>query len=219
MRKKMVYLSIGAAVLLVLASLSSVIGFSSSQPQNQDNTSPLFAVRTARSTDKLTNMNIRSEYLGKGKIINIFLSSQSTFESQLNKALRIINDNPSLVKRLLEKISDTPQVLTILKNYGISVSEVESYIYQVKDNPEILKEELKNVDFALPIADGPQPMGLDTSSALGCFIVVLALLPLAILIGIVIATITLFTCLNIGGCAETIIEAILAGIVQELKQP
>jgi len=219
MKKKIVILSVGATVLLILASLSSVIGFTSSQSQNQESKSPLFAIRTARSIHEQTSVNIRSEYLGKGKNVYIFPLSQLTLQSQLDKALKIMYNNPLLVKKLFEKISDFPQVISIFKNYGLSVSDVEQYIAQVKDNPEIVKAQLKDVDFTLLISDVSRPLGLDTSSALGCFITILVLLPIALIIGILIATITLVTCLNIGNCAETIITVILAGLVQELGQP
>jgi hypothetical protein len=219
MKKKMGYMSIGAAVLLILTSLSSVIGFTASS-QNQQSVSPLFAVRTARSNQQQQTMNIQCMYLGKGRSATLFPASSLTLQSQLDKAIKIIQNNPGLVKKLLEKISDAPQIIKIFTQYGVSVPDVQRYITQVKDNPELLKDQLKDVDFALkPGSDVPRPLGLDTSSAIGCFITVLVLLPLAIVLGILIATITLVTCLNIGGCAETIIAAILQSIVQGLTPP
>jgi subtilase family serine protease len=219
MRKKIVYLSIGAAVLLILTSLSSVIGLSSLQSSKDENQSPLFAIRTAQSTNELQKMTICSTYLGKGRTINIFSSSQLSVTSQLDKVVQSIANNPSLVKRIYEKISDSPQMIRLLKNYGLSGSQVKQSLSQVIENPEMLRDQLKDADVSLSALDGPKPLGLSTSSALGCFIVVLALLPLALLFGIVISTILIITCLNIGGCAETIISAILAGFVQELTQP
>ncbi len=219
MRKEIMYVSLGAAVLLILGSLSSVIGFTASQSENPQAISPLFSVRTARSNHEQPTMTLRSEYLGKGKNVNIFPASSLTFQSQLDRAIKIIHNNPLFVKKLLEKISDTPRIINIFTHYKLSISDVERYITQVKDNPELLKDQLKDVDFALPCSDTPRPLGLDTSNAIGCFITVLVLLPLAITIGILIATITLVTCLNLGGCAETIIAAILSGMLQELTQP
>jgi len=220
MKKKMGYASIGAAVLLILASVSSVIGSTASQSQNQQTASPLFAVRTAQSNQQQQTMNIQCRYLGKGRSATLFPASSLTLQSQLDKAIKIIQNNPGLVKKLLEKISDAPQIIKVFTQYGVSVPDVQRYITQVKDNPELLKDQLKDVDFALkPGPLGPRPLGLDTSSAIGCFITVLVLLPLAIVIGILIATITLVTCLNIGGCAEAIITGILQAIVQELTPP
>ena len=214
--KKIMYLSVGAAVLLILASLSSVIGSTSSQPQTLPSQSPLFAVRSKRSLHEQTTIDLRCNYLGKGTYVNIFPPSQLTLQSQLDKAIKITQSNPGLVQKLLEKISDSPQVLSIFTHYGLRVSDVERYIAQVKDNPDLLKDQLNDIDFTLPLSDNPWPMGLDTSSAIGCVLTVLVLLPIALIIGILVATITLITCLNIGGCAETIISAILTSLVQEL---
>jgi predicted DNA repair protein MutK len=62
-------------------------------------------------------------------------------------------------------------------------------------------------------------LGLDTSNAIGCFITVLVLLPVAIMLALLIATITIVTCLNLGGCFEKIAEQILENIVQRLTPP
>lgn len=218
MKKKIVFLSCGIVVLLLLVSLSSVIGFTALQSQNQkvDVGSPLFTVRIAQSTHRQTTGTLRSEYLGKGRVLPLFLTSQTTLQAQLDKALKIIENNPTLVKKLFEKIRNSPQIVSLLREHGLKVSQVEQYIAQVRENPKILKDQLKDIEVALPV-DTLRSLGLNTSSAIGCFITILVLLPLAIYIGLLIATITLITCLNIGNCFETIITKILYSLTQELR--
>ena len=219
MKISIAYKCIGAAAFLILASLSSVIGFSASQSQNPQDDSPLFAVRTLRSTNQPMPMTIHRDYLGKGKNVNIFPTSQLPFQSQFDIVLKILIDNPSLAKKLFERISDSPQMSDILSTYGLRGSEVEQCISQMMDNPEILRAQLRDIDGHLRIGELPEPSELSTTSIIGCFVVILALLPLAVVIGIVVATLTVVTCLNIGGCADEIIKAILTGIVQELTEP
>jgi len=211
--------SIFAAAVIIIVSFASVVAYQSVRSTEKDSHSPLFSVRIQRAINKASERSMTSDYLGKGKTLYLFTSSQSMLHLQLDKALGIINNNPAMVEKLFERISNSPQVLRLLQQYGVSVADIELFLAQVKDNPELLKNQLNKVDCSVYMADGPQPLGLDTSSAIGCFITILVLLPIAIVIGIIIATITIVTCLNIGNCAETIIKAILTGMMQGLQQP
>jgi len=219
MRKSITYTSIGVSVFLLLATLSSVVGYSMSSSQTPQVISPLFAVRTARSINDSIPMIIHSEYLGKGKNINIFQEPQIPYECYLDAALKILFTHPSVAKTIIVKISESPQVHRMLSTYGLRLSEVEQYFSQIMDNPQRVHAQLKDVRGSLVFGDLPQPSDLSTASIIGCFVVLLALLPLAVLVGLLVATITIVTCLNIGGCAEAIIQAILVGISQELIQP
>ncbi|MBN1280659.1 MAG: hypothetical protein JXA00_03330 [Candidatus Thermoplasmatota archaeon] len=216
MMKKTMCVSSGAAVLLILASLSSVIGVPSSQPESSSVESPLFAVRTAQSTAQHTNSIIARNYLGRGKTTNFFQSGRTTLQAQLDKAFQLLQNNPILVKGYFKKITTSPQVRQLLQSYGYSVADVERYFDDVRQHPELLHEYVSEVDFPVSLIDSPQPLGLSTSSALGCFITVLVFIPLAITLGLVIATITLVTCLNIGGCFEAIVTQLLYAMIQEL---
>lgn len=219
MKRSVAYTSVGTVALLILASLSSVIGFSSSQPQSPPEESPLFAIRTARSTNDPCQTTIRSDYLGKGRMTTIFPISREQIQSHLDFAVKMLLTNPSLAQKLFERISESSQVHDILTNYGLRASEVKQYFAQMADSPEVLQAQVREIDGSLDFRDISQPNELSTSSVIGCFVVILALLPLAIVIGFVVATLTIVTCLNISGCAEMIIRAILVGIAQELTQP
>ena len=214
----MVYASVGVCVLVIIASFSSVIGSWSIQSQTQKDPTPLFAVRRAQSNDEPIEYMIESQYLGKGRSSTLFPSSQESAQSLLDSVINLLMNNPSLVKTLCEKLQNSPQVVRLLKTYGLRVSDVEQYITQLRQRPEIVKDRLMDSN-VLRIFDNPQPSDLSTSSVIGCLVVLLALLPLAIVVGILVATITIVTCLNFGGCAEEIIRAILEGISQGLTQP
>ena len=63
-KKPLIGVSICAVVLLVLGSLSNVVGYQSVKSTVND--SPLFQTRTQRATNQQQNI-ITSQYLGKGK--------------------------------------------------------------------------------------------------------------------------------------------------------
>ena len=63
--KSLIGVSLCAVVLLVLASLSNVVGYQSVK-STVVNDSPLYKTRTQRATNQQTN-SITSQYLGKGK--------------------------------------------------------------------------------------------------------------------------------------------------------
>jgi hypothetical protein len=69
----------------------------------------------------------------------------------------------------------------------------------------------------VPINEPPKPLGF--SGQLGCGLVfILVILPLMLVIGTMIATFTIITCLNIGGCFEKILESVFSGL-QGLTPP
>lgn len=208
-----------AAALVLLVPLSPLVEYAASQSQKTLGGSPLFSVRIARSTDQRTIQKIHTNYLGKGVLVNMFPSSRSMFPGQLEHAFQLMNDNPALVKRLFEKIASSQRISKLLRENGLSISQVEEFLYQIKDNPNLIKTQLYNIDVASAVNDDARPLGLDTSSMLGCFITVLVLLPIAVAIGLVVATAMLFTCLNIDGCFSEIVKAIFSQLIQDITQP
>jgi hypothetical protein len=208
-----------AAAVLIIVSFVSVVGYQSVQPNKEDSLSPLFSIRIQRALNRANERSMTSDYLGKGKTLCLFTSSHSMFLLQFDRAYRIINNNPALVQKYLEKLSKSPQIKRIFQQYGSHITDIKQVLAQIKDNPKLLKNQLNKIVFPADISGSSQPLGLDTSSAIGCFITVLILLPLAIVIGTLIATITLVTCLNIGNCYATVLQAILNGMLQGLNQP
>ena len=70
-KKPLIVVSICAVVLLVLGSLSNVVGYQSVKSTTVNN-SPLFSMRTQRAINQQQNI-ITSQYLGKEKIYNMLM--------------------------------------------------------------------------------------------------------------------------------------------------
>lgn len=220
MKKYNIGVSIGAAMLLILATLSSVIGLMVSSDQNQKSQidSPLFSLQTSRSIHGNGAM-LQTNYLGKGSIPSLF-PRQSSLQSLLEKAMHQLNTYPKTLDFLLKKISQSPQLMKLLQENHLNIFDVKRYMIQIRDHPDEVFNNIRSMELAAPLVELPsQPLGMNTSSAFGCFITILVLLPIAIVLGLIIATLLIVTCFNIGGCFETILEQILAALIQEIRQP
>jgi len=88
MKKKILIGSIIAVVLLTLVSFSSVVGYSSVKSDSKI-ASPLFGIMTNRATNKEKYV-VTSEYICKGKAINILLPKR--------------NDKAELVEKFVNRI-------------------------------------------------------------------------------------------------------------------
>jgi hypothetical protein len=87
-KKPLIVVSILAVVLLVLGSLSNVVGYQSVK-STVANDSPLFQTRTQRATNQQQN-SITSQYLGKGNVWQFPMIDNRA--EQLKKAIDIINN-------------------------------------------------------------------------------------------------------------------------------
>ena len=87
-KKPLIGVSILAVVLLVLGSLSNVVGYQSVKSTIND--SPLFATRTQRAINQQQNV-ITSQYLGMGKETLLQFSTRDNRNEQLKKAIDIIS--------------------------------------------------------------------------------------------------------------------------------
>lgn len=214
MNKKILIISILAAVLMIMLPLSSVVGINVVKSNDKENVgSPLFAIRH-RSKN-----TIRSEYLGKEKPLNLFLAKRTSLQAYADRALKMIEARPSLLKSILNSIAVMPEIEELMKQHDIKMDDFKDQMNQVINNPELLKEKVDEAVLLSPFGDDPMPLGLSTSSALGCFIIVLILAPIFALIGAIVATITIITCFNINGCFETIVQNLLDSFIQGLTQP
>ena len=221
MNKKALVISILAAVLIVSASLSSVVGTIAvkSNDEKISIASPLFAVRTQRSLNKEETKKINSNYLGKGNTLNLLFLRKSSLQSYIDKALKIIDARPQILSLVVDRTAKMPEIVTLLKENGLTINEFKSQMHQLMDEPILLKEKIDESVSTSPLGDDPLPLGLSTSSALGCFIVALIVAPLLAVIGLIIATITIITCLNIGGCFENLVQGIVDNFIQGLTPP
>jgi len=195
MNKKILIISILAAVLMILLPLSSVVGTNVVKSNDKENVgSPLFAIRH-RSKN-----TIRSEYLGKEKPLNLFLAKRTSLQAYADKALKMIEARPSLLKSILDSIAVMPEIEELMKQHDIKMDDFKDQMNQVINNPELLKGKVDEAVLLSPFGDDPMPLGIA-------------------LIGMIIATITIITCLNINGCFETLVQGMLDSFIQGLTQP
>ena len=131
----------------------------------------------------------------------------------------MIEARPSLLKSILNSIAVMPEIEELMKQHDIKMDDFKDQMNQVINNPELLKGKVDEAVLLSPFGDDPMPLGLSTSSAIGCFIIALIVAPLIALIGMIIATITIITCLNINGCFETLVQNMLDNFIQGLTQP
>ena len=212
------YVSIGAAVFLILASLSSVIVFASSQTENQQQLigSPLFHVRTSRSTGQNNGQSIQTMYLGKGKTPSLFLTRISSTQSIMERGLQVLKTSPGLIEKSLRKVLQDRQIQQVLQQNGMTEQQVLQYFNQVKNSPELLSNQFTNMKGVIPSDGGPKPLGLvNTTNPMACVIIVVILMPILLVIGLIISTITIVTCMNLNNCFNNLMN----GMLQGLRQP
>jgi len=212
MNKKILIISILAAVLMIMLPLSSVVGTNVVKSDKQNVGSPLFAIRH-RSKN-----TIQSEYLGKGKTVSLFIEKKMTYAHTFDKAISMLQRNPGFFNKILEKIQAHPKILDILEENDISITDFESYTNMFKNDPSLLEREIKKVKQYIP-DETSLPLGINTTNPFAIIILIIIVLPIILTIGVMIATITIITCLNINGCFETLLQNMLDNFIQGLTQP
>jgi hypothetical protein len=220
MNKKAIILSVLAGGLIVLASLSSVVGTHSltSIDKNNATSSPLFTVRSQQFINKDISQAISTNYLGKGKQLTFQFLEKTSFNKVIGKALKIIEAKPHIFYALIEKITSFPQFSNLLAAYDLTIDDFKNYLHQVIEEPHILKEKIDEVAVDASLKDDPLPLGLSTSNPIGCLIIAIVVIPIFALIGAIIATMTILTCF-FPGCFEEFVGNFLDGIIQGLIQP
>ena len=221
MKRKILVLSIFAAILVAILPISSVIGIDvvKSNAERGSVASPLFTVRSQRSIDNGDANQITTNYIGKGSMMNLFLSRQTSLQRMLNRAIKLIETRPNILDTIFDRFETNPEMVQILSENKVDLSEVKNQMSLIKNDPSLLRQMINEDEITLPIANTPEPLGLSTSSVLGCFIVMIAMIPVGLILTMLIATITIFTCLNIQGCFEDIFSNIMGGILQGLTTP
>ncbi len=218
MKRKLIFCSIFAAAILVLVSFVSMVGSQSTQANEKESSSPLFAVRTKRATQKVSE-GVMSCFLGKGKQLNIFPSTKTQNEDLIYTAIKIFSTNPALLNRLLDNLDKFPYLAGLLKKYGVNTLDIKNYMRIIKNNPSLLKEGITDISLSDPHDDGPQPLGLSTSNPLGCLIVAMvALVPITVVLTLLLLlfTVRILTCLNVNNCTNEIANQIWDQLLQGL---
>jgi len=220
MNIKVVVGSILAAAVLIVVSFVSVVGYQTVQTQYHDAYSPLFAVRTGRATQQ-TSDGVVSAFLGKGSQTNLFPSVGTPRGELIQTAIKFFREHPALLSKLVENLDTYPYIVGLLSKQGIKTEEIRTYMQIIQNNPSLVTEEVLDQCLVALNTDPAQPLGLSTSSALGCFIVaMIALVPLTLVLTLVLLffTLRILTCMNFNDCANALAQKIWEQMIQELTQ-
>jgi hypothetical protein len=216
MKKKILIISISAVVLLVLASLSSVIGTTTVRTYGARQ-SPLFVVRTQRSIDTEEKLTFHSNYLGKGLGSSLFLTTKPSLSVTLDRTMKLLNKNPGFFTKILQEISSNPRITMLLQKYGITMAEVKTHLNRLKNDPSVFIEEIQNAEPKLAAyqLETPLPLGLNTSSVIGCVITAIVMIPVVLILALIVVVFTLriIQCLRI----DEIMNSLFDQILQELS--
>ena len=131
-KKPLIEVSLYVMVLLVLGSLSTVVGYQSDQSIVND--SPLFSIRTKRAMNQQQNI-ITSQYLGREKSYNLLLLSRPNETSIVYKIINVIqNMNDASFERFVKLVVD--RFLKQEKFEEISVKLFIKELYQIRNDAQ-----------------------------------------------------------------------------------
>jgi hypothetical protein len=215
MKKK--YASICAAIsMLLVVSVGSVIGTEHiTESSTQITESPLFSIQTTRFTKSQINRG-GSTFIGKDSESASFGFTLQTLNSQLDQVITLLRKHPQVLSTLLPRLCQHEAIKPILKENNIELRDIQKEINLFQQNP-LLLEEIINKQLKDSSIQNPSTLGLNSSNPLAILIVVFALLPLLVTLVLIIATVTIITCLNVGGCFEAIFYGIVYGFINGLE--
>jgi hypothetical protein len=134
-KKPLMTLCICAVVLLVIASLSNVVGYQSVK-STAVNDSPLFQTMTQRATSQEQNL-ITSHYLGRGKQSNLHFPVRDNTTEQIKKAAELIGnmDDATFARFTNLCIQQAWQDSTLSKLHS---NEILLALRLLRTNPEMI---------------------------------------------------------------------------------
>jgi hypothetical protein len=151
-KKPLIGVSLCAVVLLVLGSLSNVVGYQSVK-SNAVNDSPLFKTRTQRATEQQQNI-LTSQYLGKGNGKLLYFPMRNNKSESLKNFFESIKKmNDATFKRFLILVKQRLKEKISLNE--LQLNEINQELVKSKNN--------KN----LPILSLSQE--LSTENPIGCY--------------------------------------------------
>jgi len=135
MNKKTLIGSIIAVVLLTLVSFSSVVGYSSVKSDTKI-ASPLFSIRNNKG-------DVSSNYIGKGKAINILIPRRNDKTELVEKFVNFIKDMDeqsldNFANMISNKLESDDTYSDVKRN------DVKEAVYFISENPELSKNYLLN---------------------------------------------------------------------------
>ncbi len=139
-KKPLIVVSILAVILLVLGSLSNVVGYQSVKSTVSD--SPLFITRTQRATNQQQNL-LTSQYIGMGGGNPLQFPIKDNIIEQLKKAVDIISnmDDTTFDQFTVLCIKKVRQGNTL---QGISVYQIIQVLLLLKTNPDAVINSYSN---------------------------------------------------------------------------
>jgi len=126
--------SICAVILLVLGSLTNVVGYQSVKSTAMSE-SPLFSVRTQRATNQQRNI-LTSQYLGKGKESKISIIYRDNRIESLQKIIERIS------KMSDAQLVELAGLIGCNKMVNENRQQILRLLYQLKNNPGEIKKQL-----------------------------------------------------------------------------
>jgi len=146
-KKTLIGVSICAVVLLVLGSLSNVVGYQSVKSTTV-NDSPLFQTRTQRATNKQQN-NLTSQYLGMGKENLLQFPLRDNRTEQLKKAIDIISKmDDKTFHMFLVKMKNLISQQGKIKN--IDLNDIEQVLYELRNNSMAFQSNIGDLTIDTP---------------------------------------------------------------------
>ena len=142
-KKPLIGISICAVVLLVVGSLTNVVGYQSVQSSGV-NESPLFSIRTQRATNQQQNI-LTSQYLGMGKGNLLQFPFRDNRTEQMKKAIDIISKmgDKTFAQFIELCIKKARQDNTL---QGISDYQIVQALLLLKTNPKVILNSFTNRD-------------------------------------------------------------------------
>ena len=104
----------------------------------------------------------------------------------------------------------------ILQEYNIKIDDIQQQIQLVQDNPHLFDQVVEQYVQGSS-SQTPSTLGLNSTNPLAIAILMIALLPVLVTLVLIIATVTIITCLNVAGCFETIFMGIVYGFINGLN--
>ena len=175
MNKKILIGSIIAVAILVLVSFTGVVGYQTTKSSTIARASPLFTVRSSRAIDE-ESKGLNCDYVGKGEEHNIFLSPRISKVELLDKLANIISkmDDKSFdrfAKIVITNINQNNKI----NDVEVSNEEIAVMLSQLRDNPEVIKNNLMMIDDKEPAFVSIQPIPF-------CILLWIFVIPMAIIV-------------------------------------
>ena len=200
-KKILVAGSIIAAIIIVLASFTSVVGFNTAKSTSAK-ASPLFGIRTRRATNDDSQDSITSDYIGKGREVTIPLPTINDKTVLLQKFMeRIVKMDDTTFNRFAD--SFISHLHRDNKFKDADVLRVIAELHQLRANPDLIKNyNIEGEEYNLQNSPA-DTINYPTNGCWvpGCWITIIfsALLQLALFVYIVICVLSVcFHCGTIG---------------------